>query len=124
MVVSVVVPLEFVDGAAKAPVVPQGSAAELVQGILPSSSVTSAFHNLSARELLKPELELEGDVAVCGNDEAARRDTIELAHSVRNLRGIDAGPLSNSRYVEDLTALLLNINKLHKTRSTIRFLGL
>jgi NADPH-dependent F420 reductase len=124
MVISVVAPLEFVDGAAKAPVVPQGSAAELVQGLLPKCSVTSAFHNLSARDLLKPDLDLEGDVAVCGNDVDARQQTVELANTIKSLRGVDTGPLTNSRYIEDLTALLLNINKLHKSHSTIKFIGL
>ncbi len=124
MVISVVAPLEFENGAAKAPIVPQGSAAELVQQLLPLSTVTSAFHNLSSRELLKPGLELEGDVAVCGNDAEARQRTVELANAIPSLRGVDTGPLSNSRYIEDLTALLLNINKLHKSHSTIKFVGL
>ena len=124
MVISVVAPLEFENGAAKAPIVPEGSAAELVQGLIPESTVTSAFHNLSARELLKPDLDLEGDVAVCGNDADARQHTVELADAIKGLRGVDTGPLSNSRYIEDLTALLLNINKLHKSHATIKFIGL
>ena len=124
LVTSVVAPLTFEGGVAKAVVVPQGSAAELVAGLLPDSRVTSAFHNLSARDLLRPDVELEGDVVVCGNDEDARGQTIELAASVKNLRGVDAGDLSNSRYVEDLTALLLNINKRYKAHSTIKLVGL
>lgn len=124
MVTSVVAPLAFEGGVARAVVVPQGSAAELVAGLLPDSRISSAFHNLSARELLKPDLELDGDVVVCGTDEDARAQTVELATSIKSLRGVDAGDLSNSRYVEDLTALLLNVNKRYKAHSTIKLVGL
>jgi NADPH-dependent F420 reductase len=124
LVTSVVAPLAFEGGIAKAVAVPQGSAAELVASLLPDSRVTSAFQNLSARDLLKPEIALAGDVLVCGNDGDARAQTIELAASIKSLRGVDAGDLSNSRYVEDLTALLLNVNKRYKAHSTIKLIGL
>jgi NADPH-dependent F420 reductase len=123
-VMSVVAPMVFEGGQARAVVVPEGSAAELVAGLLPTSAVTSAFQSLSARELLKADGELEGDVAVCGDDEGARRETVELARSIKSLRGVEVGGLANSRYVEDLTALLVNINRLHKAHSTIRFVGI
>ena len=62
-------------------------------------------------------------MAVCADDDDARRETLDLAGDISGLRGIDAGPLSNSRYVEELTALLVNINRIHKAHSTIKFLG-
>jgi 8-hydroxy-5-deazaflavin:NADPH oxidoreductase len=124
IVTSVVAPLAFEGGVARAVAVPQGSAAELVAGLLPDSRISSAFHNLSARDLLKPDMELDGDVVVCGNDDDARAQTVELAASIKSLRGVDAGDLSNSRYVEDLTALLLNVNKRYKAHSTIKLVGL
>ena len=123
-VTSVVAPLTFEGGVAKAVRVPEGSAAELVASLLPDSRVTSAFHNLSARDLLKPDQVLEGDVVVCGNDEGARKATVELAQSIKSLRGVDVGDLSNSRYIEDLTALLLNVNRRYKAHSTIKLVGL
>jgi NADPH-dependent F420 reductase len=124
IVTSVVAPLAFEGGVARAVVVPQGSAAELVAGLLPNSRISSAFHNLSARDLLKPDMVLDGDVVISGNDDDARAQTIELAQSIKSLRGVDAGDLSNSRYVEDLTALLLNVNKRYKAHSTIKLVGL
>jgi NADPH-dependent F420 reductase len=124
IVTSVVAPLVFEGGTAHGVVVPQGSAAELVAGLLPDSKISSAFHNLSARDLLKPDMELEGDVIVCGNGDDARGQTVELANSLKNLRGVDVGDLSNSRYIEDLTALLLNVNKRYKAHSTIKLVGL
>ena len=124
MVTSVVAPLAFEKGVARAVVVPEGSAAELVAGLLPDSRISSAFHNLSARDLLKPDMVLDADVIVCGNDDDVRSQTVDLVSSIKNLRGIDVGELSNSRYVEDLTALLLNVNKRYKAHSTIKLVGL
>ena len=124
IVTSVVAPLAFAGGTAQAVTVPQGSAAELVAGLLPNSKISSAFHNLSARDLLKSDAALEGDVLVCGNDDDARAQTVELANSLKNLRGVDVGDLSNSRYIEDLTALLLNVNQRYKAHSTIKLVGL
>lgn len=124
LVVSIVAPMEFADGRMRAISVPEGSAGELAHDLLPESRVASAFQNLSARDLLRADQPLEGDVAVCADDEAARRETIALADAMPALRGVDAGPLANSRYVEELTALLVNVNRIHKARSTIRFVGL
>ncbi|MCH8973900.1 MAG: NAD(P)-binding domain-containing protein, partial [Chloroflexi bacterium] len=124
LVVSVVAPLAMEDGRFKPVALPQGSAAELVQALLPKSLVTSAFQNLSARDLLRPDRVLEGDVAVCGDDDEARKRTMELVRAIKDLRPVDAGPLANSHYVEDLTGLLLNLNRIHKGHATVRFLGI
>ncbi len=124
LIVSVVAPLAVEDGRFKPIAIPQGSAAELVQALLPESRVTSAFQNLSARDLLRPGQVLEGDVAVCGDDAEARKHTMELVRGIKDLRPVDAGPLANSRYVEDLTGLLLNLNRIHKSHATVRFLGI
>ena len=124
LVVSVIAPLVLEDGRFKTVALPEGSAAELVQGLLPESRVASAFQNLSARDLLRPEGVLEADVAVCSDDEDARRETMELAGAIPGLRPIDAGALANSRYVEDLTGLLLNLNRIHKSHASVRFVGI
>ena len=124
LVVSIVAPVEFVDGQMRAVSVPEGSAGELTRDLLPESRVAAAFQNMSARDLLRAGHPLEGDVAVTADDESARRETMALAEAMPSLRAVDAGPLSNSRYVEELTALLVNLNRIHKAHSTIRFLGL
>jgi len=84
----------------------------------------SAFHHLSARELMEPEKELEGDVIVCGGDETAKGQVMALAEQVTSLRAVDGGDLDNSRYLEELTALILNINRRYKARSTVKLVGL
>ena len=124
LVVSIVAPVEFVEGQMRAVTVPEGSAGELTRDLLPQSRVAAAFQNMSSRDLLRAQHPLEGDVAVTADDESARRETMALAEAMPSLRAVDAGPLSNSRYVEELTALLVNLNRIHKAHSTIRFLGL
>ena len=124
LVVSIVAPVEFTDGQMRAVSVPEGSAGELTRDLLPESRVAAAFQNMSARDLLRAQHPLEGDVAVTADDDSARRETMALAEAMPSLRAVDAGPLSNSRYVEELTALLVNLNRIHKAHSTIRFLGL
>jgi NADPH-dependent F420 reductase len=124
IVIDVVVPLVFEKGKApRTAAVPEGSAAEEARAVLPDARVTSAFHNLSAHVLQDLEQAVDADVLVCGDDQEAKRYTMELAEKLRGVRGIDAGPLSNSRYVEDLTALLLYVNRKYKAHSGVRITG-
>lgn len=124
VVISVVAPLSFEGGRPRAVLVPEGSAAEQVAKLLPESRVVSAFHHLSAPDLLVPDRELEGDVIVCADVQEAKEQVMALAAQLPSLRALDGGPLDNSRYLEQLTALLLQINRRYKTRSTLRLLGL
>ncbi|HTE83888.1 MAG TPA: NADPH-dependent F420 reductase [Dehalococcoidia bacterium] len=124
VVVTVVVPLSFGKGGPQAETVPEGSAALEAQAILCSSRVASAFHNLSAHELQRLDQPVDCDVIVCGVDRETRQTVIDLAASIPGVRGIDGGPLSYSRYVEDLTALLLALNRRYKTETGIRITGL
>jgi 8-hydroxy-5-deazaflavin:NADPH oxidoreductase len=124
IVVSVVAPMEFKDGTPHAVVVPEGSAAELVRLLAPESRVVSAFHHVSARDLLDPEHVVDGDIIVCGDDGDAKSEVMELSRQVQQLRAVDGGGLANSSYVEQLTTLLLRINRLHRSRSMVRLVGL
>lgn len=123
IVVATVVPLHFEKGKISALLVEEGSAAQQAQRILPTSRVVGAFQNLSAQELMEIDHEVPADVVVCGDDAAAKETVMELARQIKGARGIDGGALANSRYVEEITALLLNINRIYKCRSTIRILG-
>ena len=97
LVVSVVSPLVFNGGRPQAVEVPQGSAAQQVAALLPTSSVVAAFHHISAPDLLKPDRPIEADVIVCGDQDEARHQVMELAGQVAGLRGVDGGPLEGSR---------------------------
>ena len=123
ILISTVVPLQFEKGRPKAIRVEEGSAAEQAQATLPNAKVVAAFHNLSAKELAEIEHEVPSDVVVCGNDKEAKQVVIALAGKIKGVRGIDGGGLESSRYVEDLTALLLTINRIYKVQSGVRIVG-
>ncbi len=124
LVVSTVAPLVFDEGLAGLIQVPEGSAAEQARRLLPESRVAAAFQNVSAVDLWSPSRTLEGDVLVCSDDEQARLQTMELARMIPDLRPVDGGALKVARYVEGITALILNVNRKYKTRAMIRMLGL
>jgi NADPH-dependent F420 reductase len=124
LVVTVVVPLSFGQGGPQAITVPEGSAALEARALLPESRIASAFHNLSAHELQRLDQDVDSDVIVCGADRESRETVLQLAGAIPGVRGIDGGPLSYSRYVEDLTALLLAMNRRYKTETGIRITGL
>jgi predicted dinucleotide-binding enzyme len=67
---------------------------------------------------------IDCDVLVCGRDAEAKQVIIALANQITGVRGVDAGGLSNSRYVEMLTALLINLNRRHRTQTSIKIVGI
>jgi NADPH-dependent F420 reductase len=122
---NVVAPLEFQQGVgAVALDVPGNSALQEAIAQLPKARVVSAFQNMSAEELQHLDRPIEADVLVCGRDAEAKQVVIGLANQIAGVRGIDAGGPSQSRYVEMMTSLLINLNRKHKTQSTIRIVGL
>jgi hypothetical protein len=125
IVCDVVAPLEFQKGVgAVALDVPGGSAAQEAAEQLPGSRVVSAFQNLAAERLMHLDRPVEADVLVCGRDQEAKQLVMDLAGQIEGVRGLDGGGLSQSRYVEMLTTLLININRRYKTESSIRIVGI
>ena len=124
LVVTAVAPMSFVRGRGAVAVdVDDGSAAQEAQNILGDSQVVAAFQNISAVKLMDPAIEMEGDVVVCSDHAGAREQVIGLVSKIPNLRGVDGGALSNARYVEQLTTLLVNINRIYKTQSMVKIVG-
>lgn len=123
IVITVVAPLIFNKGAISALPVKDGSAALEAQKILPESRIIGAFQNISARDLLIPSKPIDADVIVCGDYQDAKDYVITLANMIQGVRGINGGGLKNAGYVENLTALLLNINQEYKSHSSIRISG-
>ena len=41
----------------------------------------------------------------------------------KDLRGVDGGRLANAKYVEQLTPLLVNINRIYKVHAGIKIVG-
>ena len=124
IVVEVVAPLSFGKGGASAVRVPEGSAALQTQAILRDSMVVAAFQNTSAHDLLLPGKSIDSDVVVCADDRDARDAIMRLAEKIDGVRAVNGGGLENARYVEDLTALLVNINRIYKSHSSIKIVGI
>ena len=125
MVVSVVVPLQFGKGGPHAVRVAEGSAAEEARAVLPEDThLASAFHNLSATKLMDVEADLNCDVIVCSDDADAKQQTMELARQMKGVRPLDGGALAYSRYCEDLTALILAMNRRYKAHASIKLTGI
>lgn len=124
IVISAVNPLAF-DAAGPYPVpVTEGSAAAAVAARLPGARVTGAFHSLSARTLARVEQPMDDDVPVVGDDEQAVQVTMELAARLEGVRPLMAGPLRLAGPVEDLTTVLLALNKRYRAHAGVRFSGI
>jgi NADPH-dependent F420 reductase len=123
IVVNVVAPMVFNRGRARAIQVEDGSAAEESQKILPESQVVAALQNLSAEDLMQPDLTMESDVVVCSDHREAKEQVMAMVERIPDLRAIDGGALEYARYVEQLTALLVNINRIYRCHSTIKIVG-
>ncbi|MXZ91137.1 MAG: NADPH-dependent F420 reductase [Chloroflexi bacterium] len=122
--VTVIAPMRFERGVgAIAEEVPAGSAAQEAQAAAPDSRVVAAFQNVSAEELLKPDVTLDEDVVICADDAEAKQTVIDLTRKIPNLRPVDAGALYNAKYVEQITPLLVNINRIHRAHSGVRITG-
>ena len=123
IVVSTVVPMSFEGGKAVLLTVPEGSAAEQEQALLPEAKVVAAFQNLSAKKLLKGA-PIEADVLVCADDVDAKRQVMALADAIEGVRGVDGGALANARLVEGITVLLMSVNRSYKAQAGIRIAGI
>jgi len=121
VVVDCVNPLGFDKLGAYALEVPEGSAAQQAQEVLPDSMVIGAFHNVSAVLLEDPEVEtVDTDVLVLGDVREATDQVQALADAIPGVRGLYGGRLRNAHQVEALTANLISINRRHKAHAGVR----
>jgi NADPH-dependent F420 reductase len=123
IVIDVVSPLAFAGRQIQAMPVPEGSAAQQAQALLPQAAVAAAFHHLDAGSLMELE-RLEADVLVCGDHPYAKLRAMALAEQIAGVRALDAGPLANSRYLEEFTAVLLSLNKNYRAHTALRIAGI
>ena len=125
VVVDVIAPMSFQRGqGASAVEVEAGSAAQEAQELLPDSLVVSAFQNISAEELQQPDTVMDGDVIVCSDHAEAKNLVMSLVSKIPSLRPVDGGGLANSKYVEQITPMLVNINRIYKIHAGIKIVGI
>jgi NADPH-dependent F420 reductase len=88
-----------------------------------SAPVASGLQSLSAVELSADE-PLDQDALICGDDARAKEPALELGEKLVAGRAIDAGPLANSRALEAMTAVILNVNRHYHAHAGLRLTGL
>lgn len=86
----------------------EGSAAQQAASLLPDATVVGAFHHLVA-DVLDGDGEIDTDVLVVGDDQAACDIVKDLATTIPGVRGVYAGLLRNALQVEALWANLLSV---------------
>jgi 8-hydroxy-5-deazaflavin:NADPH oxidoreductase len=124
IVIDCVNPLGFDNRGPFLRAVPEGSAVQQAQALLPESRVTAAFHHVSAVLLDDPEVSsLDIDVLVLGDDREATDLVCALADEIPGMRGIYGGRLRNAGQVEALAANLIAINRRYHAHAGIRITG-
>jgi len=104
----------------------QGSAAQQAVEMAPRGvTVVSALHTVSAAALSDPSITMDEDVLTAGDDRKAKDDVAELIRRIPGLRPVDCGDLEIARVLEQLTPMLISVNKRHKIKhSGIRVTGI
>jgi hypothetical protein len=115
ILVDSIVPLTFTKGIVKYKEnLPYNSASEHLQAILPDEHiVVGAFKTVSAAILNHISDPMNVDVFVTSDDKDAKKEIITLLSDIKGLRALDAGPLFMSKTIEQMTALVINLNKLN-----------
>jgi NADPH-dependent F420 reductase len=96
-------------------------AEELAETI--AAPVASGLQSVSAVELAGRDAP-DQDALVCGDDPRAKELALGLAGKLVAGRAVDVGPLANSRALEAMTAVILNVNKQYKAHAGVRLTGL
>ena len=100
----------------------EGSLAENLAELL-RAPVASGLQSISAIDLSGPEPP-DQDALICGDDPRAKGLALELAGRLVGGRAVDVGPLANSRALEGMTAVILNVNKEFGVHAGLRLTGL
>lgn len=124
LVISCMNALSFDEQGPHPVLVSAGSAAQECQRLLPEARVVGAFQNVAAGSLLGAPEPVDGDVLVCGDDEAATAWVGELVGAIPGMRAVQAGPLRLARPIEEITAVLLSLNRRHGARTGLRVTGI
>ena len=114
LVISVVNPLRFDRGLFYSARDGESAAEELAR-ILPKSRVATAFNNIPSALLERDDVPV--DVLVAADSKEIYEEVAALVSTIPKLRPLYAGPLTQARVVESITALVLNLAKLNRTGS-------
>jgi NADPH-dependent F420 reductase len=88
-----------------------------------NAPVASGLQSLSAVGLAANDVP-DQDALIAGDDPRAKEPALELAGKLVGGRAFDAGPLANSRALEAMTAVILNVNKRYRVHAGLKLTGL
>ena len=95
---------------------------DIVRLLPESAQVVAAFNNIAANRWKDQADELDYSVAVCGDDDEAKAEVMQLTNTISKLCAFDAGPLRMASIVESITPLLLNLARFNKMKDVgVRF---
>jgi NADPH-dependent F420 reductase len=100
----------------------EGSLAENLAKLI-RAPVASGLQTVSAIDLSSAEPP-DLDALICGDDPGVKKLVLELAGRLVGGRAVDVGPLANSRALEGMTAVILNVNKEFGVHAGLRLTGL
>jgi 8-hydroxy-5-deazaflavin:NADPH oxidoreductase len=100
----------------------EGSLAENLSKVI-HAPVASGLQTVSAIDL-SGSAPPDQDALICGDDPRAKKLALELAGRLVGGRAVDVGPLANSRALEGMTAVILNVNKELGVHAGLRLTGL
>ncbi|MBW3662435.1 MAG: NADPH-dependent F420 reductase [Actinobacteria bacterium] len=124
VVCNVVNPMVFDDLGPKAVRIDAGSSAEECQELWPDARVVSAFHDVSSRRLLRPHEPIDTHVLICADDQEAAHRVAHLASRIEGMWGVYCGPLRNSEYIENITPVILFINRYYHIQAGLLIDGI
>ena len=121
ILLDITVPISFEQGRVRYLNLPEGSASEHLQALLPSYvALVAAFKTEPAHLLADVDSPLECDSFVASDSKEAKARVMNAIKLIEGLRPIDAGTLYSARALEQMTVLAIGINRRYKVK-TARF---
>jgi len=97
------------------------SAGEKIAELAPGARVVKAFNTISSATMADPNYaDHSATVFYCGEDDEAKKIVLKLCDDL-GLEAVDAGPLKNSRYLEPLAWLYIQLAMKHGWGSNCAF---
>lgn len=126
ILLDITVPVTFEQGKVRYVDLPEGSASEHLQALLPSYvALVAAFKTEPAHLLADLNEPLECDSFIASDSKEAKTRVMNAIKSIEGLRPVDAGTLYSARALERMTLLAIGINRRYKVKTArYRIIGL
>ncbi|MEK6299143.1 MAG: NADPH-dependent F420 reductase [Acidobacteriota bacterium] len=126
ILIDITVPVSFEQGRVRYVDLPEGSASEHLQALLPDNiPLVAAFKTEPAHLLAEAHEALDCDSFVASDSKEAKTRVMDAIKFIEGFRPIDAGTLYSARALERMTVLAIGINRRYKVKTArYRVVGL